>query len=257
MGGASNVVVGVLGQWASGKSTAAKLLVDHLGGQDRVNFLDDRQLVAAQAVEYIRQLPEAQLTRSVDADGLCIIEGPLMSVRLQPGETLDMVDLRNLLFDIHRDLYTNVPAGACNVMDMARLELGRQIQGRLSEGKPMVIEAGFGTNLEPRGGNPFCHSADDLFRRLGETGLDPTLVKWIMIEASYVLRAFRNYLRHDRVPAAEFDQLAGHGGDLSVAQQRALERQGVTITRVSNQHSDLARFKVDVIEAYESMFVGV
>ncbi len=255
MGGVSNVVVGVLGQWASGKSTAAKILVDHLGGREQVIFLDDRKLVAAQAVEYIRRLPEAQLKRSVDADGLRIIEGPLMTVRLPPGETLDTVDLRNLLFDMHHEVYTNVPAGACNVMDTARLELGRLIQARSAEGKPMVIEAGFGTNLEPRGGNPFCHSANDLFCRLAETGLEPSLVKWIMIEASYILRAFRNDVRPDSVPAAEFDQLAGHGGDLSPAQQRALERQGATITRVSNQHSDPGRFKADIIAAYESMFV--
>ena len=32
------IVVGVLGQWASGKSTAAKTLVSYLGGEENVVF---------------------------------------------------------------------------------------------------------------------------------------------------------------------------------------------------------------------------
>ena len=93
MGGARSVVVGVLGECASDKSTAARILVDHLGGPDQVIFLDDRSLVAAHAVEHVRQLPETQLERSVDAAGLNKISGPLMTVRPPPGETLDTVDI--------------------------------------------------------------------------------------------------------------------------------------------------------------------
>jgi len=82
MGGVNNVVVGVLGQWASGKSTAAKTLVKHLGGPDQVIFINDRKLLGAQVTDYIRRLPEAQLRRSVDAAGVRKLEGPLMTVRL-------------------------------------------------------------------------------------------------------------------------------------------------------------------------------
>lgn len=257
MGGERNVAVGVLGQWASGKSTAAKVLVDHLGGEGEVIFLSDRTLMAAQATEYIRRLPETQLTRRTDRAGSLLLEGPLMSVALPPGETLSGVDLNSLDFRLRPEVYDEVPVGACNILDTVRLELGRQIQDRLSKGKPMVIEAGFGTNVEPRGENPFCHTLADFFRCLAESGLEPTLVKWIVIQASYITRSVRNFLRHDSVPAAEFDRLAADGGDLTEDQQRALESQGLVIRRVSNQHSDIARFKADVIAAYEALFARV
>jgi hypothetical protein len=255
MGGEKNVVVGVLGQWASGKTTAAKTMVDHLGGPEEVIFLTDRKLLGAQVTDYIRQLPEMDLTRTVDDVGCQKLAGPLMSVRLQPGETLDNVDLNHLDFRLTDDIYDNVPAGECNLLEKVRHELGRQIQARLPEGKPIVIEAGFGTNLEPRGENPFCHTLADFFRCLDHTGLAPDVARWIVIEASYVLRSMRNYLRYDSVPAKEFDRLGAHGGDLTRDQQRALEEQGVIITRVCNQHSDVGRFQADIIAAYQELFV--
>jgi hypothetical protein len=253
--GENRVVVGVLGQWASGKSTAAKTLVDHLGGEDQVIFLTDRKLLGAQVAEYIRQLPEVQLTRQVDADGNRQLSGPLMTVWLPQDQTLDTVDLNTLQFGLHQDVYDNVPAGACNLLDTVRLELGRQIKARLPEGKPIVIEAGFGTNLNPCGENPFCHTLADLFRCLAETGVAPDLVKWILIEASYITRSVRNYLRYDSVPSPEFDRFAAAGGDLDPDQQHELEALGMTMVRVSNQHSDINRFRAEVIGACEELFV--
>jgi uridine kinase len=38
------IIVGILGQWASGKSTAAGILVRYLGGEGKVVFINDRVL---------------------------------------------------------------------------------------------------------------------------------------------------------------------------------------------------------------------
>ena len=40
----AEIVVGVLGQWASGKAEAARTLIRHLGGEGPVVFLTDRAL---------------------------------------------------------------------------------------------------------------------------------------------------------------------------------------------------------------------
>ena len=256
MGGPGNIVVGVLGQWASGKSTAAKTLVDHLGGEERVIFLTDRVLVGQQVARYLQALEEGQLERAVEAGGRRRLEGPLMTAWLDAGQTFDTVDMNYLDFALHDDVFDKVPAGECNLMDKARLELGRQIGQRVTEGKPLVVEAGFGTDCEPKGVNPFCQDLAALFGRLDETGLALEAVKWILIEASFETRRARNERRIDRVPAREFDRFAADGGDLEPDQQRALERQGLTIVRVANEHDNLERFKADIIAAYERLFAA-
>ena len=38
------IIVGILGQWASGKSTASGTLVRYLGGEGEVIFISDREL---------------------------------------------------------------------------------------------------------------------------------------------------------------------------------------------------------------------
>jgi len=47
------IIVGVLGQWASGKSTAARTLIRYLGGEGKVVFINDRDLFASQAFNHI------------------------------------------------------------------------------------------------------------------------------------------------------------------------------------------------------------
>ena len=37
------IMVGILGQWASGKSTAAKTLIGYLGGEGEVAFITDQR----------------------------------------------------------------------------------------------------------------------------------------------------------------------------------------------------------------------
>ena len=69
MGAASEVVVGVLGQWASGKSTAAKSLVDHLGGEEEVIFITDRVLLGRHVVNYVLGREEAEVIWAIEADG--------------------------------------------------------------------------------------------------------------------------------------------------------------------------------------------
>ena len=49
----AGIVVGVLGQWASGKTEAARTLIRHLGGEGKVVFLSDRGLFAGQAIQHL------------------------------------------------------------------------------------------------------------------------------------------------------------------------------------------------------------
>jgi hypothetical protein len=251
------IIVGVLGQWASGKTAAANTLVRYLGGEDEVAFITDRVLIAGQAVNHILELEESKVRRSIEDDGRQRFDGELATVYLGPGEDLKTVDLNTLLFDLHKDLYDNVAPGSFNWLDIARLELGSQIRKRSAEGKPIVIEAGFGTNMEPRGENPLSHTISDLYMRLEEAGVEPRQVKWILIEASYEKRSERNRKRPDSVPAVEFDRFAADGGDLDPDHQRRLEEQGATIKRVANEHDDIERFRADIIATFEEMFRDV
>jgi ABC-type oligopeptide transport system ATPase subunit len=250
-------IVGILGQWASGKSTAAKILIRYLGGEGKVTFITDRELLAGQAVNHILELDDSKVTFSVEDDGRQRLEGKLATVWLGPGEDLKTVDLNTLLFDLQDDVYDNVAPGSCNWLERARLELGYQIRERSTEGKPIVIEAGFGTNMEPRGENPFSHTISDLFVRLEEAGVEHKQVKWIIVEACYEKRSERNRKRQDSVPAVEFDRFAADGGDLDPEHQNRLEEQGTTITRVPNDHDDIERFRAEIIAAYKEMFRDV
>jgi hypothetical protein len=250
------IVVGILGQWASGKSAAAETLVRYLGGEEEVIFITDRDLLASQVLKHILELGDSKVKRSIDDEGRQRFEGELATVYLGSGENFENVDLSTLLFDLHGEIYDNVPHESLSWIDEARLELGHQIRDRSVEGKPIVIEAGFGTNTDPRGENPFRHTISDLFVRLEEAGVGPERVKWIIIETSYDKRSERNKKRRDTVPAVEFDRFAADGGDLDSDQQNRWVAQGTAIIRVPNEHDDIERFRADIIDAFEEMYKG-
>jgi hypothetical protein len=243
-----------LGQWASGKSAAAETLFRYLGGEGEVAFITDREILAKIAVNHILELDEFNVKYSSNDEGIRRFEGELATVYLGSEDTLDNVDLNTLLFDLHDDVFDNVPNESLSWFDEARLELGHQIRDRSVEGKPIVIEAGFGTNTDPRGENPFRHTISDLFVRLEEAGVGPQQVKWIVIEASYETRAERNRKREDTVPAVEFDRFAADGGDLETDQQNKWVAKGTTIIRVPNDHDDIERFKAEIIAAFQELF---
>jgi energy-coupling factor transporter ATP-binding protein EcfA2 len=251
------IIVGILGQWASGKSTAARTLVGYLGGEDEVVFITDRELLASQAVNHILELEDSKIKLGIEDDGRQRIEGELATVWLGPEEDLKTVDLNTLLFDLHDDVYDKVAPATCSWFDRARLELGYQIRERAGDGKPIVIEAGFGTNMEPRGENPFSHTISDLFCKLEEAGVESKQVKWIIVEAGFEKRSERNQKRQDSVPTVEFDRFAAAGGGLAPDHRKRLEEQGTTIKRVPNDHDDIERFTADIIIAFEEMFRGL
>ena len=248
------IIVGILGQWASGKSTAADTLVNYLGGENEVIFVTDRALLAGLTAAYILELDESEVDQSIDEAGCQRLAGEYAAVYLEPGEDLDSVDLNMLRFDIHDDVYDDQLAGGSNWLKRARLELGDQIRDRSGEGKPIVIEAGFGTNTEPMGKNPFSHTISDLFSCLSEAGVEPIQLRWIIVEACYETRSKRNRSRPDSVPAAEFDRFAADGGGLEPAEQCSLEKQRLFMKRVPNDHNDVQQFKADIIAAFEEMF---
>mgnify|MGYP001821363146 CR=1 FL=1 len=65
----ASVVVGVLGQWASGKTEAARTLIQYLGGQENVVFLTDRALFASQAIKHVLELRNSEVMVRVEKDG--------------------------------------------------------------------------------------------------------------------------------------------------------------------------------------------
>jgi hypothetical protein len=238
------IIVGILGQWASGKSSAAKTLIRYLGGEDEVVFITDREFFTSQAVNHILELEDSKVIFSIENDGRQRLDGAYGTVWLDPGEDLNTVDLSTLRLDVLDDVYDNeAPAW----LNRARVELGYQICERSADGKPIVIEAGFGKN-------PFDHTISDLFIRLEEAGAESKQVKWIIVEAGYDIRSERNKKRRDRVPGNLFSRYAVDGGDLDPDHQKRLEEQGIKIKRVPNHHEDIERFRADIITAFEEMF---
>ena len=237
------IIVGILGQWGSGKSTAAKTLCRYLGGEGKVSFISDRELFVSQAVNHILELEDPKVNLSIEDDGRQRIDGVHATVWLGPGEDLKTVDLNTLNLDVHDSVQALW-------LNRARIELGQQICERSTGGKPIVIEAGFGKN-------PYDHTISDLFARLEETGVQPKQVRWIIVEASFDKRSERNEKRRDRVSIDVFARYAADGGDLDPDHQKRLEERGATITRVPNDHDDIERFRADIIAAFEEMFSGV
>lgn len=239
----SEIIVGVLGQWASGKTSAVTTLIEYLGGEGKVVFIGDRELFANQAVNHILQLEDSDVRRSIEDDGRQRLDGRHATVWLGPGEDLRSVDLRALQFDVDHAM---MPPWLNN----ARLELGHQIRERSGQGEPIVVEAGFGRN-------PVDHTISDLFMRLEEAGVEPQRVKWILVEAGWDKRSERNQKRRIGTPQDVFKVFAADGGDLVAEQQDALEKQGVVIKRVRNDHDDIGRFRADIVAAFDEMFGSV
>jgi hypothetical protein len=245
------IIVGVLGQWASGKTEAARTLVRHLGGDGKVVFLTDRVLFASQVVDHILELEDSKVVVSIEDDRRQRLDGEPATVWLGPGEDLRTVDASTLDFDVYDEQVLNA------WRRRAKVELGHQIRERSAGGTPIVIEAAFGPNIEPTSENPYGRTISDLFTRLEKAGVEPGQVKWIIIEASFDKRSERNEKRRDGIPAYLFDRYAADGGDLDLDHQHKLEEQGTTIKRVSNDHDDIERFRADIIAAFEEMFRGV
>ena len=237
------IIVGVLGQWASGKSTAAKTLVSYLGGEGDVVFLTDFVCLSGQAVNHVLELEETMVTTAIEDDGRRRLQGELASVWLRPGEDLETVDLDAVRFDVNDDV---LPAW----LNRARLELGHQICERSADGKPIVVEAAFGKN-------PTDHTVSDLFSRFDEAGVEPGRVNWIIVEAGYDKRSERNANRRTGPSVDLFARYAADGGDMGPDAQSRIEERGAIIKRVPNDHDDIERFRVDVIAAFDEVFKGV
>ena len=242
------IIAGVLGQWASGKTEAARTLIRHLGGESKVVFLTDRVLFASQVVDHILELEDSKVVVSVEEDGRQRLDGELATVWLGPGEDLRTVDPSTLDFDVY-------DAQVMNAWRLrAKVELGVQIRERSAGGKPIVIEAAFGPNIGSVGEeNPYGRTISDLFARLERSGVEPRQVKWIIVEAGYDTRSERNEKRRDGIPVYYFEKQGADGGDLAPDHERKLQKQGATIRRVPNDHDDIERFRADIIAAYEEM----
>jgi hypothetical protein len=245
------IIVGVLGQWASGKTEAARTLVGHLGGEGKVTFLADRALFASQAVNHVLELEGSEVSVSVEDDGRQRLDSELVTVWLGPGEDLRTVNASTLNFRVHDDEILVA------WRRRAKVELGNQIRKRSAGGKPVVIEAAFGPNMEQVDENPYGRTISDLFARLEKTGVEPGQVKWIIVEAGFDTRAERNEKRLDSIPVCYFESFSADGGDLAPDHESELQKQGTTIRRVPNDHDDIERFRAEIIAAFEEMFGGV
>jgi hypothetical protein len=241
------IIVGILGQWVSGKTAAARSLIRHLGGRDEVTFITDRELFVGQVVNHILELEEPKVTLTIEEDGRKRLDGERVSVWLGPGEDLKSVDLSTLWFYVPDDLMP-----ACQ--HRARVELGQQILERSAEQKPIVIEAAYGPDVAVQSENLFKMTISDLFLRLEEAGVEPKRVKWIIVEAGHDVRSERNQQRQDKVPVDKFDRYASDGGDLDPDHQKGLEEQGAIIKRVPNDHDYIEKIGADIVAAFEEMF---
>jgi DNA helicase HerA-like ATPase len=90
------IIVGVLGQYASGKSEAARSLIRYLGGKDEAIFINDRELLTRLAVDHLLELDEAQVTSTMEEDGTQRLDGKLATIWLRRGEDLNTLDLDTL-----------------------------------------------------------------------------------------------------------------------------------------------------------------
>jgi hypothetical protein len=247
LGYEGDIVIGVLGQWASGKTVAAKALISHLGGGSQVVFITDRALFAGQATRYMLELDEAELKVTLEDDGRRRFDGEVASVWLRPGEDMVSVDLTRLRFRVDDDV---IPEW----QRRARAELGREICKWSGCGKPLVIEASFGPDYEAPGHEPLKLSISDLFASFEEAGVPASLVKWLVVEAGQEIREARNRGRGAKVPLKLFARYAADGGDLEAQEQRRLAERGMQIRRVANDHDDIERFRADVIAAFQALF---
>jgi dephospho-CoA kinase len=80
----AGIVVGVLGQWASGKTEAASTLIRHLGGEGNVVSLSDRVLWISQLIKHMLDLDESEISVSVEEDGRRRLDSKLVTVWLRP-----------------------------------------------------------------------------------------------------------------------------------------------------------------------------
>ena len=145
-------IAGILGQYASGRNEAVRALIRYLGGE-----------------------------RQMEEDGTQRLDGKLATVWLRPGEDLNTLDRDTLRWEMRESVVHPWLA-------RMRVHLGHQIRERSAEGKPVIIEAGFGEN-------PLSQTLSHLFARLEEAGVGPERVKWILVEADFDKRAARNAKR--------------------------------------------------------------
>ena len=241
------ITVGILGQWASGKTEAARTLIGHLGGPGKVTFLSDRELFFRQAHEYFLGLNESQVTTVLEADGSRRLQSEQAALWLGPGEDLRSVNLSSLRF------YPDDETSA-SWLAASRRELGDRIRVRCAEDKPVVIEVAFGPDVRDLGGGPLRLTVADFFSGLEDAGLEAEQIKWIIVEAGYQVRSRRNDRQGAHVPVDIFDRFAAGGGDLTPEQQKEWEKQGMTFIRVSNDHEDIEKFRSDIITAFEEIF---
>ena len=241
------IAVGVVGQWASGKTEAARTLIRHLGGPGKVVFLSDRELFFRQAHEYFLGLDESQLTTVLEPDGSRRLQTEQAALWLGPGEDLSSVDLCSLRF------YPDDETSA-SWLAASRLELGERIRARSAANKLLVIEVAVGPDVRDLGGGPLRLTIADFFSGLGNAGVDPVQIKWIIVEAGYDVRSARNDRQGAHVPVDIFDRFAADGGDLTPEQQKEWETCGMTLKRVNNDHNDIEMLRSDTISAFEQIF---
>jgi hypothetical protein len=236
------IIVGVLGQWASGKSTAARTLVSHLGGKGRVVFLNDAVLLANRAINHVLELERWRTARRMEEDGRQCLRGKHATVWLRPGEDFQTVELATLRFAVDDDVMPEW-------LHRCRIKMGREICRRSTEGRPIVAEVAFGRY-------PARHTIADLFGALGEAGAECRQIKWIIVEAGFGTRSERNKSRRFGPPPDLFARVAADGGDLDPELEDSLIEQGTVIRRIRNEHDDIARFRNDVITAFDEICAG-
>ena len=209
-------------------------------------FLSDRELLFRQAHEYFLGLDESEVTVVLEADGSRRLQSDQAALWLGPGQDLRSVDLCSLRF------YPDDETSA-SWLAASRLELGHRIRARCEVNRPVVIEVAVGPDVQDLGGGPLRLTIADFLSGLENAGVQVNRIKWIIVEAGYEVRSGRNERQGAHVPVDIFDRFAIDGGDLTREQQKAWEKRGLILKRVSNDHDDMERFRSDIITAFEEV----
>lgn len=231
----------VAGQWGSGKTLACRHITDWLGGDKKVLFLSDRVAYALVAIDHLTSLG---YRTEPGVDGGVILRGRHADAYLRPGERLDSVSPDVLRFHIFND----------GLIKEGRLDIGRWVMDMMGEQKIGLLELAVGFNIKTREQpDAFQESLSHFLDLTERVGVNPSMLRVLYVEAGYDIRWARNQERDDPVPERAFQQYASEAGQLTKAEQEALEHQGAVIIRVPNGYSDEDRFRQELHEKYEAL----
>lgn len=231
----------IVGEFASGKTTAAGFVENQLRVNGEVLSNSDREEYARGVLHDLR---EHQQSTEMMGEGRLVVRGRHATAFVTEGEDFSSTPLYELSFRVHDN----------TIPYEARRRLGFWMLAGLDDEMPRVMEIAIGTNKSSEGENPFSHTLADFVDIVEEVGVLPEHLRIIYLEASFETRSQRNQRRPDPVPWEAFEQYAAEGGGLTLGFAQELQERGAVIVRVNNDHDNLLKFQREVEGAFRSLY---